>query len=656
MQDTHVRRSLTGTDSTNLLQLGAAILRAEGLSAAAKQRTERLSAQQRPLRGDQQRPHHEPLVPSRTPPRAGASAADVNQSTDSGTSTATEKTSNITLPDCATTAKQSSTVRTHNSIARSHREGHILLKSHSMMMRRGQLCSQPIRPHSSTRSHRESSSMAVVRPPPLTRDQRLDISEAVLNHCPIKIADLILDRARETRGLLRAHHLPADATSAELMRQAEHAVVRLKSTATAARTFPTGVKEYLSSIIADPTLKAAAASLEATIFAELRGIIRDRTSLIRKTALHHARNPSDVAPSVAAHDSTVNIFATTPAIRHIIVEYDDVLQTVTATLFTRLQAYVDPSTPLPCQPPNPLEARVGWGQLRSLSMRHPRAETIPMLETKAGAHPSSVTQKDQTTTAMHSGNPLGLRSNNANTQAQCGAHPSSVTQKDQTTTAMHSGNPLGLHTNNANTPAQCGEHPSNMALPDRIMTAMRSASNAQCLRTNNDSDTQTQRGANPSNCEAHHHPLANQPARRESTEISDWQIDSRCTDHMTPHYEDFVEGVNTCETTVEFANGAKVPVERRGTVKVVVQDIFDANHRVVLLLENVLHVPGLNRRFLSVRGWNSAGGSLHFLPDRCRMAFPPDDTAGHNKLSVDVGFPPATPAFVIGQNDGGRKE
>ena len=36
-----------------------------------------------------------------------------------------------------------------------------------------------------------------------------------------------------------------------------------------------------------------------------------------------------------------------------------------------------------------------------------------------------------------------------------------------------------------------------------------------------------------------------------------------------------------------------------------------------MLLSNVIHVPGLNRRLISVRQWNLSGGNISFNIDHC---------------------------------------
>jgi transposase InsO family protein len=54
-------------------------------------------------------------------------------------------------------------------------------------------------------------------------------------------------------------------------------------------------------------------------------------------------------------------------------------------------------------------------------------------------------------------------------------------------------------------------------------------------------------------------------------------------------------------------------------------------------VEHVLHVPGLNKRLLSVREWNHSGGSVTFLADRCRLEI--IDESKDTKHTLDINLP-----------------
>jgi hypothetical protein len=53
----------------------------------------------------------------------------------------------------------------------------------------------------------KGNNMAVVlTPPPLSRDERVRIATFVLNHAPIAVVELLLERARETRNISNVDH------------------------------------------------------------------------------------------------------------------------------------------------------------------------------------------------------------------------------------------------------------------------------------------------------------------------------------------------------------------------------------------------------------------------------------------------------------------
>jgi hypothetical protein len=92
----------------------------------------------------------------------------------------------------------------------------------------------------------------------------------------------------------------------------------------------------------------------------------------------------------------------------------------------------------------------------------------------------------------------------------------------------------------------------------------------------------------------------NENNRERTTCISDWLIDSGCTAHMSNCLEDFIGPLEPYETLVEVANGGVTHVSHRRKSKVYIRDIFRRNHSVVAILNNVLYVPGLTRRLISV--------------------------------------------------------
>jgi hypothetical protein len=88
------------------------------------------------------------------------------------------------------------------------------------------------------------------------------------------------------------------------------------------------------------------------------------------------------------------------------------------------------------------------------------------------------------------------------------------------------------------------------------------------------------------------------------------------------------------ETLVEVANGGVTHVSHRGRTRVHIRDLFQTNHSALVTLNNVLYVPGLTRRLISVVEWNSCGGHILFLKDRIQMEIFNDD--GSLMTSIDV--------------------
>uniref|UniRef100_A0AAV1U6A4 CCHC-type domain-containing protein n=1 Tax=Peronospora matthiolae TaxID=2874970 RepID=A0AAV1U6A4_9STRA len=89
--------------------------------------------------------------------------------------------------------------------------------------------------------------------------------------------------------------------------------------------------------------------------------------------------------------------------------------------------------------------------------------------------------------------------------------------------------------------------------------------------------------------------------------LDGWLIDSEATSHMTPHrsdlfdYEILNDGID-----VMIADGKKLRVHGKGTVR-----LTGVNNRRIKMI-NVLHIPGLDRRLLSVCRLAEHGLSVSF--------------------------------------------
>ena len=100
--------------------------------------------------------------------------------------------------------------------------------------------------------------------------------------------------------------------------------------------------------------------------------------------------------------------------------------------------------------------------------------------------------------------------------------------------------------------------------------------------------------------------------------ITVWLIDSGCSNHMTPYLTDFIGDQQRASCSVEVATGVLTQAPLQGTVKIKLQDIYSGKWCYVLL-HNVLYVPGLTRRLISVRQWNVTGGDVSFEMDHCTL-------------------------------------
>jgi transposase InsO family protein len=114
-----------------------------------------------------------------------------------------------------------------------------------------------------------------------------------------------------------------------------------------------------------------------------------------------------------------------------------------------------------------------------------------------------------------------------------------------------------------------------------------------------------------------------QPTQRDNlppvTSIADWLIDSGATAHMTHYIDDFNGYLKPYESLVETANGGVIHVTHRGSVDIYLNDVFTKGNSLIIQVNNVLYVPGLTRRLISVHEWNACGGQILHLQDRTRV-------------------------------------
>jgi hypothetical protein len=133
--------------------------------------------------------------------------------------------------------------------------------------------------------------------------------------------------------------------------------------------------------------------------------------------------------------------------------------------------------------------------------------------------------------------------------------------------------------------------------------------------------------------------------RAVTTTIGDWLIDSGCTAHMSNNINDFHVPLEPYETLVEVANGGVTHVQHRGKVDVLINDTYRPDNAIIVTLNNVLYVPGLTRRLLSVHEWNACGGWITLRPDRAIL----DVYSRDDECIASIEVPPVAGATGVDQ-------
>ena len=62
--------------------------------------------------------------------------------------------------------------------------------------------------------------------------------------------------------------------------------------------------------------------------------------------------------------------------------------------------------------------------------------------------------------------------------------------------------------------------------------------------------------------------------KHNATPIVQWLIDSGCSTHMTPYFEDLIGDIERTDSNVEVATGVLTKAPLQGTVKIKIQDIY----------------------------------------------------------------------------------
>ena len=77
------------------------------------------------------------------------------------------------------------------------------------------------------------------------------------------------------------------------------------------------------------------------------------------------------------------------------------------------------------------------------------------------------------------------------------------------------------------------------------------------------------------------------------SELSEWLIDSGCSNHMTPYEDDLITDIGSSKSLVEVANGNIAKAPKKGTAFIRMVDVM-INKTFEILLEDVLYIPGLS--------------------------------------------------------------
>ena len=86
---------------------------------------------------------------------------------------------------------------------------------------------------------------------------------------------------------------------------------------------------------------------------------------------------------------------------------------------------------------------------------------------------------------------------------------------------------------------------------------------------------------------------SNDDISQQFSELSEWLIDSGCSNHMTPFADNLISDITKSKSLVEVANGNIVEVPKKGTALIRIVDV-QTNKTFYMLLEDILYIPGLS--------------------------------------------------------------
>ena len=101
----------------------------------------------------------------------------------------------------------------------------------------------------------------------------------------------------------------------------------------------------------------------------------------------------------------------------------------------------------------------------------------------------------------------------------------------------------------------------------------------------------------------------------DSSQLTNWILDSGSTCHMTPELSDFIPGsLEDTDKYIEVADGHHIIVKQRGQVRIQMCD--DNRNTFITTLHNVLLAPHLCDRLLQIITLTNSGHNCLFSEQR----------------------------------------
>ena len=104
----------------------------------------------------------------------------------------------------------------------------------------------------------------------------------------------------------------------------------------------------------------------------------------------------------------------------------------------------------------------------------------------------------------------------------------------------------------------------------------------------------------------------------DSSQLTNWILDSRATCHMTPEVSDFIPGsLDDTDKYIEVADGHHVTAKQKCQVRIKMND--DNGKPIIATLHNVLLAPDLCNRLFSIITLMNSGNTCLFHKGFCTV-------------------------------------